>query len=144
MARFMGLAGVLVFLGLALLMSRDRKSIHWRTIGWALVLQWIFAVIVLKGDLIAGTLTRVVPWPGLVIGHKFYGLGWGVLLLMFTPLLLKRFAAYQNRRLNWSIFGAVVFTMLWGNLVGKTFNTMREVVEHLMACLLYTSPSPRD
>ena len=39
MARFMGLLGVLVFLSLALLMSRDRKSIHWRTIGWALVLQ---------------------------------------------------------------------------------------------------------
>ena len=138
MARFMGLVGVLVFLGLAFLMSRDRKAIHWRTIGWALTLQWIFAVIVLKGDLISGGLTHLLPWPGFWLhagqpGAKFMGLGWIVLLLMFTPMLLKRFAAYQNKRLNWTIFGAVVFAMLWGNLVGKTFNTMRQVVEHLMA-----------
>ncbi len=138
MARFMGLLGVLVFLGLALLMSRDRKSIHWRTIGWALVLQWIFAVIVLKGDLISGAISKVLPWPGFWLhagqpNATFVGLGWVVLLLMFTPILLRRFARFQDKRLNWTIFGAVVFAMLWGNLVGKSFQTMRSVVEHLMA-----------
>jgi len=80
----------------------------------------------------------MLPWPGFWLhahqpGAKFIGLGWVVLLLMFTPMLLKRFAAYQNKRLNWTIFGVIVFAMLWGNLVGKTFNTMRQVVEHLMA-----------
>ncbi|MDP2875299.1 MAG: nucleoside transporter C-terminal domain-containing protein [Holophaga sp.] len=133
MDRFMGLLGVLVFLGLALLMSRDRKSIHWRTIGWALLLQWIFAVIVLKGGLISGALTGILPWPGVLVGTKFYGLGWVILVLMFTPMLLRRFAGFQNKQLNWAIFGIVLFAALWGNLVGKTFNTMRLVVEHLMA-----------
>jgi len=133
MARFMGLVGVLVFLGLALLMSRDRKSIHWRTIGWALVLQWIFAVIVLKGGLISGAMTRFLPWPGITVGGQFYGLGWIVLLLMFTPMLLRRFHDHQDKRLDWTIFALVAFAMLWGNLVGKSFDKMRQGVEHLMA-----------
>ena len=133
MNRLIGLAGLLLFLGFALLMSRDRKAIHWRTIGWALVLQWVFAVVVLKGGLISAALSTILPWPGFRLGATYIGFGWLVLLLMFLPMLLRQFAKYENKTLNWTLFGVVVYAMLWGNLVGKSFDRMRVVVEHLMA-----------
>ena len=39
MSRFMGLVGIVVFVLLGWALSRERKAIHWRTVGWALALQ---------------------------------------------------------------------------------------------------------
>jgi CNT family concentrative nucleoside transporter len=124
MTRFTGLLGILVFLCIAWALSSRRKSISWRIVGWGLGLQWIFAIIVLRGDWISRAL-EFLPFPK--------GTGWLVLLLMFLPALLKRFARYQNKNLNWGIFGLVALGLLRGNLVGSSFDRMRVVVEHLMA-----------
>jgi len=124
MERLMGLAGIVAFMAIAYVLSHKRSAIHWRTILWGLGLQWIFALIVLKGTLISG-LASFLPFPK--------GTGWVVLLLMFTPMLLRRFAAYENKTLNWGLFGLIVLGLLRGNLVGSTFDKMRIVVEHLMA-----------
>jgi len=48
LARFTGLLGLLVFLGLAYAFSTDRKAIRWRTVGWGLGLQIVFAFLVIK------------------------------------------------------------------------------------------------
>ncbi len=48
MARFTGLLGLIVFLGLAYAFSTDRRAIRWRTVGWGLGLQIIFAFLVIK------------------------------------------------------------------------------------------------
>jgi CNT family concentrative nucleoside transporter len=123
MARFTGLLGLGVFLALGYALSRDRKSIHWRTILWGMALQWIFAWVVLKGELLAGLLS-FVPFPK--------GAGWVVLALMFVPMLLNRFAKYRNPTLNWSIFGVICLGLLRGSLVASSFDRMRVVVEHVM------------
>lgn len=124
MERLMGLAGIVAFMAIAYALSHKRSAIHWRTIAWGLCLQWVFALIVLKGSVIAGLLS-FLPFPK--------GAGWVVLLLMFTPMLLRRFASYENKPLNWGLFGLIVLGLLRGNLVGSTFDKMRVVVEHLMA-----------
>lgn len=124
MERLMGLAGIVAFMAVAYALSHKRSAIHWRTIAWGLGLQWIFALVVLKGPAIS-SLLAFLPFPR--------GSGWVVLALMFTPMALRRFAAYENRRLNWSLFGVIVLGLLRGNLVGAAFDRMRIVVEHLMA-----------
>ncbi|BDU70704.1 nucleoside permease [Geothrix oryzae] len=124
MGRFIGLAGIVAFMAIAYALSHKRSAIHWRTIGWGLTLQWIFALIVLKGSTISGLLS-FLPFPK--------GTGWGVLVLMFAPMLLRRFASYENKTLNWALFGVIVLGLLRGNLVGSSFDQMRIVVEHLMA-----------
>lgn len=124
MERFIGLAGVVAFVALAYALSRKRSAIHWRTILWGLGLQWIFALVVLKGQAIAGLLA-FLPFPR--------GAGWVVLALMFVPMLLRRLGAPENRTLNWGLFGVIVLGLLRGDLVGSTFDKMRVVVEHLMA-----------
>lgn len=46
--RYRGAIGYIVILALCFLLSRNRKAINWRTVGWAVVLQVIFAAIVLS------------------------------------------------------------------------------------------------
>lgn len=48
MERFISLIGILVFFGLAYLLSVDRRSIRWRTVIWGFALQFLFAVFVLR------------------------------------------------------------------------------------------------
>ncbi len=45
--RWIGLVGMLVIVGVALALSRDRRAIRWRTVGWAFALQLAFAAVVL-------------------------------------------------------------------------------------------------
>ncbi len=45
--RWIGLVGMAVILGIALLFSRNRRAIRWRTVGWAFALQLAFAFLVL-------------------------------------------------------------------------------------------------
>lgn len=123
MDRFIGLAGIVAFMALAYALSHRRSAIHWRTVAWGLGLQWIFAVVVLKGAFLSGLL-GFLPFPR--------GAGWVVLSLMFLPMALRRFAGYENRTLNWSLFAVIILGLLRGNLVGSTFDRMRVVVQHLM------------
>jgi CNT family concentrative nucleoside transporter len=47
-ARFTGLLGLIVFLGVAYALSTDRRAIKWRTVAWGLGLQFVFAFLVIK------------------------------------------------------------------------------------------------
>jgi CNT family concentrative nucleoside transporter len=47
-SRLMGIVGIGVMIALAYAMSENRKAVSWRLVGMALVLQGVFAVLVLK------------------------------------------------------------------------------------------------
>ncbi|MDK2817971.1 MAG: NupC/NupG family nucleoside CNT transporter [Spirochaetota bacterium] len=74
--RFIGLIGIVLFMGLAYIFSKNRKAINWKTIAWGLGLQVSFAMTIL-GDvnisfITAGFLSllitvyiaiiRFIPW----------------------------------------------------------------------------------
>ena len=46
--RLTGLLGILLFLGVAYGMSHNRRAINWRTVGWGVALQVVFAIFVLR------------------------------------------------------------------------------------------------
>ena len=48
--RWIGLSGLASILAVAFLLSRDRRAIRWRTIGWAFALQLAFAFLVLSWE----------------------------------------------------------------------------------------------
>jgi CNT family concentrative nucleoside transporter len=50
MGRMMGLVGIVVMLGIAYALSTNRRAIRWKTVGWGLGLQFLFAVLVLKTE----------------------------------------------------------------------------------------------
>ena len=50
MERFQGLLGIAVIFGVAILFSRHRSRINWRTLGVGLALQVAFALLVIKWE----------------------------------------------------------------------------------------------
>ena len=73
MARFTGLLGLIVFLGLAYAFSTDRRAIRWRTVAWGLGLQIIFAFLVIKwnaGQRILHSISTVITS---LLGHSADG-----------------------------------------------------------------------
>lgn len=86
--RFMGLFGCLVTIGLAILMSRHRRSISWKLVGMGVALQLSFAVLVLKTAVGAavfqhatGAVTRLLSFS--VEGSRFV---FGNLVDPFVPV----------------------------------------------------------
>lgn len=57
-----GLFGVLVILGIAFLFSNNKKKINWKLVGSGLLIQFFFAIFIIKGDLL-GSYFSPLGWP---------------------------------------------------------------------------------
>lgn len=79
--RLRGLLGIIVILGVAYLLSENRRAISRRVLLWGLALQWIFALIVLRipagarameaaGEFIKGILDTALVGSEFVFGPK--------------------------------------------------------------------------
>jgi CNT family concentrative nucleoside transporter len=75
-----GVLGIAVILGLALLLSNNRRRINWRTVGAGLLLQIVLAVFILKGEAM-GDVFAPLGWPKVLFSwiSAFF-----VLVLNFT------------------------------------------------------------
>ena len=65
--KMIGLLGIAIFIGVGFLLSTNKNRIDWKTVRWGLGLQWIFAILVLKGEWLASHLSYF-PFPK--------GMGW--------------------------------------------------------------------
>ena len=115
--RFMGIIGILVFMGIAYLFSKDRKKINWQTVAWGLGLQVLFAVTIL------GTITMSFFTAALLV------------LLMTVYLTKIRFApwsqnhnpiAWARTMPEWLIIVIAVLKMLvamivFGYFLGRSY-----------------------
>ena len=119
-----GLLGIVVFIGLGYLMSSNKNRIDWKTVAWGLGLQWIFAILVLKGEWLASHLSYL-PFPK--------GMGWVILGLMFAPTLYKKLTNKTLDNINWILLPVIFMGLIRGNLIGSAFDRMRVVVEGLMS-----------
>lgn len=59
MQQVVSLMGVLVFIGLAWILSVDRRNIAWKTVAWGVVLQFLIAVVVLHPSMQALFFTTI-------------------------------------------------------------------------------------
>ena len=123
--RLTGLLGIVVLLGIALALSRDRRRIPWRIVLWGLGLQLVFAVLILKT-----TPGRVVfGWASAVFGGliDFTKVGSGFL---FGDLAGK-YAAFQI--LPVLIFFASLMGVLYHlGVMQKLVGGMAWVMRHTM------------
>jgi len=67
--RFIGLFGIITLLGIAFLMSNNRKKINLRTVAWGLILQMLFAAIILGVPLLS--YLSMLLFVGLIILYLF-------------------------------------------------------------------------
>ena len=77
---FRGIIGLSVLIGIAYLLSNNKKKINWRLVGSGLGLQLLFAILIIKGDTL-GSFFAPLGWPKAMF--KFVS-SFFVLVLNFT------------------------------------------------------------
>lgn len=75
-----GIFGVLVILSIAFLFSNNKKKVNWRLVGSGLLIQFIFAIFIIKGDIL-GSYFSPLAWPKMFFRWVS---GFFVLILNFT------------------------------------------------------------
>ncbi|MFO7447708.1 MAG: nucleoside transporter C-terminal domain-containing protein [Ignavibacteriaceae bacterium] len=77
---FRGILGVAVIIGIAFLLSNNKKSINWRLVAGGFILQIIFAILIIKGDNLRSVFF-MLAWPK---DFFHWVSGFFVLVLNFT------------------------------------------------------------
>ena len=122
----MALIGFVVILGIAYALSTDRKAIRMKTVFWGLTLQFVTAVAVLKGAVIAEKMSVIGPDLGRPTGTAIV-----IGLFMIVPWLARRMP--EKKMAIWSAGGVVLaLTFLRFNLLAFLFETMKEIVNKLI------------
>jgi len=75
-----GIIGLLLLIGIAFLFSNNKKNINWKLVGSGLLIQLLFAILILKGDQL-GSWFAPLSWPK---DFFRYVSGFFVLILNFT------------------------------------------------------------
>ena len=127
MARFTSLIGIAMFLVIAWALSNNRSRIRWKTVGWGLLLQFIAAVAILKGDAIEAAFSFFAPSAGRGVGIVIF---FGVLAI---TLVARFFIPDGKRKPLWIVFGALTgIVFLRFNLLGFIFGKVKDVVNSLI------------
>ena len=110
MPRPVGLLGLAVFLLLAWLLSTDRRAIRWRTVGWGLGLQVLFAFLVIKWSFGQRILHDAAAVVTSLLAHSVDGssLVFGPLGIPGNPLAVLAFAVLPT-----IIFVSAFFAVLY-------------------------------
>lgn len=128
MERFVALIGFVAILVIAFAISTNRRAIKWKPVVWGLVLQILVAILVLKGEPIAGALAPVA----LPLER------WGAaLVFVITAVVVSQIARRTPpgaRRAIWIAFGVfAAYLFLTFNLLRFLFEKMKDVVNSLIA-----------
>jgi len=126
--RFSALIGFVVILGIAFLLSNNRKAIRWKTVFWGLTLQILIAIAVLKGEWIANKLKSLAaPIDRSVAAIVF-------IVLAIAIYWLAKLAPPESRRFLWYGFGVfTLYLFLTYNLLAYLFETMKGIVNVLIS-----------
>ena len=131
MERFSALIGFVVILGIAFLLSNNKRAIRWRTVRWGLALQIVIAIAVLKGEWIAQKLAPIA------LPLERYGAALVFILLAIVVYQIAIRLPLALRRPIWYAFGvASLYLFLSFNLLAYMFEKLKEVVNNLIG---YTS-----
>jgi CNT family concentrative nucleoside transporter len=125
--RFSALIGFVVILGIAVLLSNNRKAIRWRTVFWGLLLQILIAIAVLKGTQIAALFAPIALDFNRTIAAAIF-----VVLTIVIYQVAKR-VPLETRRFLWYGYGVVtLYLFLTWNLLSYLFETMKGIVNVLI------------
>jgi len=126
--RLYALIGLVIIIGIAWVLSNNKKNINFKTFAWGLGLQFAFAILVLKGAQIETLMEPMIPGTQ----APFVWL----LIAQFVALYaVSRFATLpeQASAWLWRILGAeTLLLMLRFNLLGDFFTKARDVVTHII------------
>jgi CNT family concentrative nucleoside transporter len=139
--RARGLLGIVAILGLAWVISTDRRAVSMRVLFWGLVLQWLFALLVLRvpagarvlqeaGDVVKAVLDCALAGSAFVFGEKLVapdgpaGFVFAFRVLPTVIFVAALFAVlYHLGVMQWVVRGfAVVMAKLMGASGAESLN----------------------
>jgi CNT family concentrative nucleoside transporter len=125
--RFSALIGFFLILGIAFLLSNNRRAIKWKTVGWGLVLQILIAIAVLKGTQIAALMSPIALAFNRTVAAAIF-----IALAIIVYQVAKRIPV-ETRRFVWGAFFVVtLYLFLTWNLLAYLFETMKSIVNVLI------------
>lgn len=122
MERFVGLAGLLFFLGIALVFSTNRRRVSWRVVVVGIGLQFVLAVVLLRGTVVRGFFDCVARVVTTILGFTEDGSRF-----IFGPLL-------DNTAIGEALYGEANFGFIFAFKVLPTiifFASLMSVLYHL-------------
>ncbi len=129
MERLTGLLGIAAILALCWALSTDRKAIRGRTVFWGLLLQFVVAIVVLKGSVISSALSPI-DLPSAPVAVVMVLVAAAILALDRAGRLPSALAG-GRAWIAWGIPAA--FFALRFDWIARLFEGMRGVVERLMS-----------
>jgi len=126
--RLSALIGFVVILGIAVLLSNNRKAIRWKTVFWGLLLQIVIAIAVLKGELIASVFAPVA------LAFSRPGAAAIFVVLAIAVYWAAKWIPAGTRRFLWYGFGVLsIYLFLTYNLLAFLFESMKGIVNVLIS-----------
>jgi CNT family concentrative nucleoside transporter len=126
MERLQPLIGIVLILALAFAFSADRRVIDKRTVLWGLLLQFVFAYVVLDGSTIAAQVHRFIPihsWALGLVAIVLFG------IMLVAAKSLPHEIAQPLKLFTWLV---AIVTTLRMNLLERFFDGSRVVVAKII------------
>ena len=135
MERFTGLLGIALILGIAYLMSNNRKAINYRTVGMGLLLQFALALFILKTAIGKGIFKTVGDGVTKVIDFSQEGAAFVFGPLVNVPVVGKAFGG-GGFIFFFKIIPTILFVAVLVN-IGYHFGIIQRVVQFLAKGLFW-------
>jgi CNT family concentrative nucleoside transporter len=138
MERFTGLLGIVLILGVAFLMSNNRKAINYRTVGVGLLLQVLLAVFILKTEVGQSLFQWLGDSINTLLGQADKGALFVFGSLVDRDLMTKAFGAGNDYIFFFKVVPTIIFVAVLVNMfyhlgiLQRIVSTMGKGVHWLM------------
>ncbi|MDR6560451.1 MULTISPECIES: nucleoside transporter C-terminal domain-containing protein [unclassified Arcicella] len=117
MERFTGLIGIVLILGIAYLMSNNRKAINYRTVGVGLALQFGLAVFILRTDIGKKLFTKLGEMVNQLLEKADKGAEFVFSSLVQPELMTKAFGPGHDFVFFFKVIPTIVFVAVLVNIL---------------------------
>jgi concentrative nucleoside transporter, CNT family len=117
MERFTGLIGVALILGIAYLMSNNRKAINFRTVGVGLALQFGLAVFILKTEIGKLLFQKLGDWVNQLLEKADKGADFVFSSLVNRDLMTKAFGPGHDFVFFFKVIPTIIFVAVLVNML---------------------------
>lgn len=117
MERFTGLIGIVLILGIAYLMSNNRKAINYRTVGVGLALQFGLAVFILRTDIGKTLFTKLGELVNQLLEKADKGAEFVFSSLVQPELMTKAFGEGHDFVFFFKVIPTIVFVAVLVNIL---------------------------
>ncbi|HRP68819.1 MAG TPA: Na+ dependent nucleoside transporter N-terminal domain-containing protein [Turneriella sp.] len=128
-SNYTGVIGILFVVGICYVFSTNRRAIDWRTIIWGLVLQIVFALLIIRGESIAHLFDFLPITHGTLLAIVLLQLLAIYTILKFRKIWTSKLSVVWIKRVV--LFELTIYVLKF-NLVGVLFDALKTGATQLL------------